>query len=117
MVRPNIVVILADDLGYADISSYGGTRIATPNIDRIAKGGVAFTDAYSAAPVCSPSRAGLNTGIRDADNLTWKLVMALRGRAGASLLETYEAERRPYAEAIIRLSVRLGTVMMPTSRM
>lgn len=60
--RPNIVVIMADDLGYADISSYGGTRIATPNIDRIAKGGVIFTDGYSAAPVCSPSRAGVNTG-------------------------------------------------------
>jgi 3-(3-hydroxy-phenyl)propionate hydroxylase len=59
--------------------------------------------------------AGLNTGIRDADNLTWKLVMALRGSGGTSLLETYEAERRPYAEAIIRLSVRLGKVMMTTS--
>jgi len=60
--RPNVVVILADDMGYADISSYGGTRMATPNIDRIAKSGVVFTDGYSAAPVCSPSRAGLNTG-------------------------------------------------------
>ena len=59
--------------------------------------------------------AGLNTGIRDADNLTWKLVMALRGSAGASLLETYEAERRPYAEAILQLSVRLGKIMMTTS--
>ena len=59
---PNVVIILADDLGYADISSYGGTRISTPNIDRVAKGGVIFTDGYSAAPVCSPSRAGLNTG-------------------------------------------------------
>ncbi len=60
--KPNVVVILADDLGYADISSYGGTRLSTPNIDRIAKAGVVFTDGYSAAPVCSPSRAGLNTG-------------------------------------------------------
>jgi arylsulfatase A-like enzyme len=60
--RPNIVVVMADDLGYADISSYGGTRIRTPNIDRIARAGVIFTDGYSAAPVCSPSRAGLNTG-------------------------------------------------------
>lgn len=59
---PNVVVILADDLGYADISSYGGTRISTPNIDRIANSGVIFTDGYAAAPVCSPSRAGLNTG-------------------------------------------------------
>jgi arylsulfatase A-like enzyme len=60
--KPNIIVILADDLGYADISAYGGKRIATPSIDRIATAGVAFTNGYSAAPVCSPSRAGLNTG-------------------------------------------------------
>lgn len=60
--KPNVVVILADDLGYADISTYGLKRINTPNIDRIAKTGVAFTEGYSAAPVCSPSRAGLNTG-------------------------------------------------------
>jgi arylsulfatase A-like enzyme len=60
--KPNIVLILADDIGYADISAYGGKRIMTPNIDRIAQGGVAFTDAYAAAPVCGPSRAGLQTG-------------------------------------------------------
>lgn len=60
--RPNVIVILADDLGYADISSYGVKRIATPNIDRIGAEGVTFTDAYAAAPVCSPSRAALMTG-------------------------------------------------------
>lgn len=60
--KPNVVIILADDLGYADISTYGIKRINTPNIDRIAQTGIAFTDGYSAAPVCSPSRAGLNTG-------------------------------------------------------
>jgi 3-(3-hydroxy-phenyl)propionate hydroxylase len=60
--------------------------------------------------------AGLNTGIRDADNLTWKLAMVLGGSAGVRLLATYEAERRPYAEAMIRLSVRLGRTMMTTSR-
>ncbi len=60
--QPNIVLIIADDLGYADISAYGGKRVATPNIDRIARTGVAFTDAYSAAPVCAPARAGLMTG-------------------------------------------------------
>lgn len=60
--QPNVVIILADDLGYADISTYGVKRINTPNIDRIGKSGVIFTDGYAAAPVCSPSRAGLNTG-------------------------------------------------------
>lgn len=60
--RPNVIIILADDLGYADISAYGSQRIATPNIDRIGAEGVKFTDAYAAAPVCSPSRAALMTG-------------------------------------------------------
>src|SRR5688572_26110854 len=60
--RPNVIVIMADDLGYADISAYGVKRIATPNIDRIGNEGVKFTDAYAAAPVCSPSRAALQTG-------------------------------------------------------
>lgn len=59
---PNILVILADDVGYADISAYGINRIPTPNIDRIGKEGVRFTDAYVSAPVCGPSRAGLQTG-------------------------------------------------------
>ena len=60
--KPNVVLILADDLGFADVSSYGVKRIETPNIDRIAKEGVRFTDAYVTSPVCGPSRAGLQTG-------------------------------------------------------
>ncbi|MCP5433515.1 MAG: sulfatase-like hydrolase/transferase [Alphaproteobacteria bacterium] len=59
--RPNIVVILADDLGYADISTYSH-RLDTPNIDRIGEEGVVFEDGYVAMPICSPSRAGLMTG-------------------------------------------------------
>jgi arylsulfatase A-like enzyme len=59
---PNIIVILADDLGYADISAYKVGRFHTPNIDRIGMQGVRFTDGYASAPVCGPSRAGLQTG-------------------------------------------------------
>jgi arylsulfatase A-like enzyme len=59
---PNVVVILADDLGYADISAYKVGRFKTPNIDRIGLQGVRFTDGYASAPVCGPSRAGLQTG-------------------------------------------------------
>ncbi len=59
---PNIVVILADDLGYADISVHGCTDIATPNIDRLAHTGVRCTDGYVTHPYCSPTRAGLITG-------------------------------------------------------
>ena len=59
---PNIVLILADDLGYADISAYRVGRFSTPNIDRIGMQGARFTDGYASAPVCGPSRAGLQTG-------------------------------------------------------
>jgi arylsulfatase A-like enzyme len=60
--KPNVIVILADDLGYADISAYKIDRFSTPNIDRIGMQGVRFTDGYATAPVCGPSRAGLMTG-------------------------------------------------------
>src|SRR5262249_38676312 len=60
--RPNVILILADDLGYGDLSSYGATDIATPNIDRIANEGIRFTDYYAPANVCSPSRAAMLTG-------------------------------------------------------
>ncbi len=60
--RPNVVLILADDLGYGDLGVQGGSAIHTPHIDRIAAEGVRLTDFYAAASTCSPSRAGLLTG-------------------------------------------------------
>jgi len=60
--KPNLVVIIADDLGYADVGFNGSSEIPTPNIDRIAREGVRFTDGYVTAAVCGPSRAGLITG-------------------------------------------------------
>jgi arylsulfatase A-like enzyme len=60
--RPNIIFILADDMGYGDTAVYGQRRIATPHIDRLAKGGMRFTQAYAGAPVCGPSRCALMTG-------------------------------------------------------
>jgi len=60
--RPNVVLILADDLGWGDLSSYGATDLATPHIDRLADEGVRFTEFYAAANTCSPSRAALMTG-------------------------------------------------------
>jgi arylsulfatase A-like enzyme len=60
--RPNLIVILADDLGYADVGFNGSKDIPTPHIDSIARSGVRFTNGYVSYPVCSPSRAGLLTG-------------------------------------------------------
>ena len=59
---PNLVIILADDLGYGDLSCYGHPSIRTPNLDRMASQGMRFTDFYVAASVCTPSRAALLTG-------------------------------------------------------
>ena len=59
---PNIVVIMADDLGYGDLSCYGATNIETPNIDRLAANGIRFTDGYCSASTCTPTRYSLLTG-------------------------------------------------------
>ncbi|HAI84474.1 MAG TPA: sulfatase [Chitinophagaceae bacterium] len=60
--RPNVLVILVDDLGWMDLGCYGSSFYETPNIDRLAAKGVKFTQAYAASPVCSPTRASLMTG-------------------------------------------------------
>lgn len=76
---PRIVFILADDLGPGDLGCYGGTQVPTPNLDRLAREGTRFTHYYSAAPICSPSRAGLLTGQFPA---RWRITSFLQTRAG-----------------------------------
>ena len=72
-LRPNIIFIFVDDQGYYDLGCYGATEVETPNIDALARQGVRFTDYYAAAPICSPSRAGLLTGCypRRTKNEVW----------------------------------------------
>src|SRR5215203_1937039 len=59
---PNIVFIIADDLGYGDVGAYGQQKIRTPRLDEMARGGTRFTSFYAGSPVCAPSRSVLMTG-------------------------------------------------------
>ena len=70
--RPNILLIVADDLGYGDLSAYGCKEFATPHLDALAAGGMRFSSAYVTAPVCGPSRAGLLTGRHQCRFITYE---------------------------------------------
>ncbi len=74
--KPNVIIILADDVGYGDIGAYGATKVKTPNIDQLARQGVSFMDAHAASAVCSPSRYGLLTGEYPARENFWLPVFA-----------------------------------------
>jgi arylsulfatase A len=92
--RPNVIVIMADDQGSADAGCYGSTDIRTPAVDALAASGVRFTQFYSAAPVCSPSRAGLLTG-----RYPWRVGMPSNGSGPPSEkdddLESYTGQGLP----------------------
>ena len=77
--RPNIILILADDLGSADLSCYGNRDVATPRLDRMAAEGTRFTQYYSGSPICSPSRAALTTGMYPG---RWRITSFLQTRKG-----------------------------------
>src|SRR5512140_1317824 len=75
--RPNIIFILTDDMGIGDIGCYGGKFAPTPNIDRLAREGVRFTQYYCPSPICSPSRTGVTTGMHPA---RWRITSFLHER-------------------------------------
>src|SRR4051812_29906802 len=76
--RPNIIFILADDLGYGDVGCYGQQKIKTPNVDKLAAQGMRFTDFYAGSTVCAPSRCTLMTGFHTGHG-------TIRGNAGTAL--------------------------------
>ena len=82
--HPNIIFIMADDMGYGDLACYGATKIPTPNTDRLASEGMRFTDAHSASAVCTPSRYGVVTG-----RYCWRsrLKRGVLGGHGSPLIE------------------------------
>lgn len=97
--RPNIIFIMADDLGYHDLGSYGQEEIATPHLDRLAARGIRFTDVYSGSSVCAPARSSLMTG-RHAGNTT------IRGNfpAEGGVLDLNGSRRLPLPEEDVTLA-------------
>lgn len=78
-LKPNIIFILTDDMGYGDVGCYGGRFLPTPSIDRLANEGIRFTQFSVASPICSPSRTGATTGMFPA---RWRITSYLQTRAG-----------------------------------
>src|SRR6187399_1052172 len=76
--RPNIVFVLIDDMGWADLSCFGNQAVKTPNIDRMASEGIRFTQFYVNSPICSPSRCALLTGQYPQ---RWRITSFLNNRA------------------------------------
>ena len=101
---PNVIVILADDIGYGDLSCYGATKVATPNLDRLASEGMRFTDAHSPAAVCTPSRYGLLTG-----RYPWRHPPASRILSGVAPL-SIEMDRTTLASFLKQAGYRTGVV-------
>src|SRR5687767_13582131 len=104
--RPNIVFVLADDLGVNDLGAYGRKEHRTPNLDRLAAEGLRFTTAYVASPICSPSRAAIMTGRTPA---RLHLTTYLPGRADAAsqkLLHPPMRQQLPLEETTLAESLR-----------
>jgi arylsulfatase A-like enzyme len=80
---PNVILIYADDLGYGDVGAYGSTEIRTPNMDRLAEGGVRFTNGYASSATCSPSRYALLTGVYPWRNKDAKILPGTAPQTGS----------------------------------
>src|SRR5581483_3839507 len=86
--RPlNVIVFLADDMGYGDLSCYGGKQAPTPRIDRLASEGTRFTQYYAASPICSASRCGIITGMYPARWAITSFLQTRKGNAGCEMAD------------------------------
>jgi arylsulfatase A-like enzyme len=83
--KPNVILILADDMGIGDLGCYGGVQAPTPRIDRLAAEGTRFTQYYSASPICSPSRCGIITGMYPARSRITSFLQTKKGNAGCEM--------------------------------
>ncbi len=97
--RPNVVLVIADDLGWSDLGCYGADLIETPNIDRLAQSSIRFTQAYAPAPVCSPTRAAILTGKAPARlKMTIWSEGSLTGPKDRTLLQGFSRHDLPHSE-------------------
>lgn len=102
--RPNIIVVLTDDMGIGDVGCYGGHQVPTPNIDRLASEGTRFMQYYTASPICSASRCGIITGMYPA---RWRITSYLQtreGNAGCEMADFLD----PKAPALPRMMKAAG---------
>src|SRR3954469_15723694 len=97
--KPNIIFIMADDLGYGDLSCYGQTKFKTPNIDKLAAEGMRFTQCYAGTTVCAPSRACLMTGLHTGH-------VRIRGNAAVPL----QAQDTTVAEVLKQAKYQTGAI-------
>lgn len=104
--RPNVVFILIDDLGWADVGCFGSTFYETPNIDRLADHGMRFTQAYAACPVCSPTRASIMTGKSPARLKLTNFLKGQRNRSGSPILTAQYADELPLEEVTLAESLK-----------
>ena len=105
MTRPNIIFVLIDDLGWRDLSVYGSTFYETPNLDKLAREGLIFSDAYAAAPVCSPTRASLLTGKYPA---TVGVTQFIGGHTVGKLCDVPYFHHLPMQEASLASALKAG---------
>lgn len=105
--RPNVVILLVDDFGWGDPACYGNSLVGTPNIDRVAREGVRFTQGYVAAPICSPSRCGIITGQFPA---RWRITSYLQTKAGNKQCEMADY-LDPQAPSLPRMLAASGYAM------
>ncbi|HUW84600.1 MAG TPA: sulfatase [Phycisphaerae bacterium] len=103
MTQPNFIFILIDDLGFKDLTCYGSEFYETPNLDRLAREGMRFTDAYAACPVCSPTRASILTGKYPA---TVGVTNFIGGYTSGRLLEAPYIDHLPLEEKTIAAALR-----------
>ncbi|HEX8293593.1 MAG TPA: sulfatase-like hydrolase/transferase [Pyrinomonadaceae bacterium] len=93
---PNVILVVADNLGRGDLGAYGQRRIRTPNLDRMAREGMRFTDAYAPSPVCAPSRASLMTGLHQGH----ARIRGNTGRRGERVPLYWEFHEGGFAQAV-----------------